>query len=117
MIVENDKARLTAEDYTMTEFADRLSNQLGKLVHDLTGLKGKYDFDLTWGRDDMAARTAGTPEANTPLSASSGGSGPADFQQMMIAAVQSEMGLKLEQTKGMVEIIVVDHAEKVPTEN
>jgi uncharacterized protein (TIGR03435 family) len=36
---------------------------------------------------------------------------------MMIAAAQSEIGLKFEQKKGMVEIIVVDHAEKVPTEN
>jgi uncharacterized protein (TIGR03435 family) len=118
MIVENDKARLIFEDATMIEFADRLSRQLGKPVHDVTGLQGKYDFDLTWGRDDMAAsRTGGTPEANTPLSASSAGAGPADFQQMMIAAIQSELGLKLEQKKGMVETIVVDHAEKVPTEN
>lgn len=117
MIVENDKARLLAEESTMKEFADRVGAQLGKPVHDLTGLAGKYDFDLTWGRDDTAARGSGTSEANTPLSASSTGSGPADFQQMMIAAVQSEIGLKLEQKKGMVEIIVVDHAEKVPTEN
>jgi len=117
MIVEHDKARLMAEDATMIEFADRLSRQLGKPVHDLTGLTGKYDFDLTWGGDDTAARTGGAPEANTPLSASSTGSGPAEFQQMMIAAIQSELGLKLEQKKGMVEIIVVDHAEKVPTEN
>jgi uncharacterized protein (TIGR03435 family) len=117
MIVENDKARLVAEESTMKEFADRVGAQLGKPVHDLTGLTGKYDFDLTWGRDDTAARGSGTPEANTPLSTSSTGSAPADFQQMMIAAVQSEIGLKLEQKKGMVEIIVVDHAEKVPTEN
>jgi len=34
----------------MSEFADRLSNQLGRLVHRRDeGLKGKYDFDLTWG--------------------------------------------------------------------
>jgi uncharacterized protein (TIGR03435 family) len=118
MIVENDKARLLAEDATMKEFADRVGAQLDKPVHDLTGLTGKYDFDLTWGRDDTAAaRGSGTPESNTPLNTSNAGSGPAEFQQMMIAAVQSEIGLKLEQKKGMVEIIVVDHAEKVPTEN
>jgi uncharacterized protein (TIGR03435 family) len=118
MIVENDKARLVAEDTTMREFAERLSNQLGKPVHDATGLAGKYDFDLTWGRDDTAgARSVGAPEANTPLSGSSTGSGPADFQQMMIAAVQAELGLRLESKKGQVEMIVVDRAEKVPTEN
>jgi uncharacterized protein (TIGR03435 family) len=113
MIVSNDKARLTAEETTMTEFADRLSNQLGRLVHDATGLKGKYDFDLTWG-ETMPARAAGTTDGNTPLS---GTRGPADFNQMMISAIQSELGLRLESKKGQVEIIVVDHAEKVPTEN
>jgi uncharacterized protein (TIGR03435 family) len=117
MIVENDKARLLAAESTTKEFADRVGAQLGKPVHDLTGLTGKYDFDLTWGRDDTAARGSGTPESNTPLNTSSAASGPAEFQQMMIAAAQSEIGLKFEQKKGMVEIIVVDHAEKVPTEN
>jgi uncharacterized protein (TIGR03435 family) len=113
MIVEHDKARLTAEDATMIEFADRLSNQLGKLVHDATGLKGKYDFDLTWG-ETMAPRSGGAGDGNTPLS---GSPEPADFNQMMISAIQSELGLRLESKKGQVEIIVVDRAEKAPTEN
>ncbi len=113
MIVEHDKARLTAEDATMIEFADRLSRQLGKPVHDVTGLKGKYDFDLTWG-ETMPARAAGAPDGNTPLS---GTPEPTDFNQMMISAIQSELGLRLESKKGQVEIIVVDHAERAPTEN
>jgi uncharacterized protein (TIGR03435 family) len=35
----------------------------------------------------------------------------------MEAAVQQQLGLKLESKKGMVDIIVVDKAERTPTEN
>ncbi len=121
MIVENGKARLTAEDFTMTEFAERLSNQLGGLVHDVTGLKGKYDFDLTWGVDSTFSTQGGGAGAFSPAQGANipwaNSVGPAEFEQMMISAVQSELGLKLEPKKGMVEIIVVDHVEKAPTEN
>jgi uncharacterized protein (TIGR03435 family) len=110
MMVSNDKARMTAEEATMADFADRLSNQLGKPVHDATGLKGKYDIDLTWG---MTMTPRAPEDANSPL-----GSEPRpDFNQMMMSSIQSQLGLKLEAKKGMVETIVVDRAEKVPTEN
>ena len=35
----------------------------------------------------------------------------------LVQAIQSQLGLKLEQKKGPMEMIVVDHVEKVPTEN
>jgi uncharacterized protein (TIGR03435 family) len=35
----------------------------------------------------------------------------------MLRAVQEQLGLKLESKKGMVDILVVDHIEKIPTEN
>jgi uncharacterized protein (TIGR03435 family) len=112
MIVTNDKARMTAENATMTEFADRLSNQLSKLVHDATGLKGRYDIDLTWGMT-MTPRATASTDPNSPL----GNAPEPDFNQMMISAIQSQLGLRLEGKKGQVEMIVVDHAEKTPTEN
>jgi len=32
----------------MQEIVQTLSDQLGRPVVDATGLKGKYDFDITW---------------------------------------------------------------------
>jgi len=64
--------------------------------------------------ETMPAREGGALDGNAPLSSAPG---PADFNQMMISAIQSELGLRLESKKGRVETIVVDHIEKAPTEN
>jgi uncharacterized protein (TIGR03435 family) len=88
-------------------------------VVDQTGLKGNYDFDLDYTPDEgqrmspdgVPARPAGgaiqVPSASTP---------DADGVSLL-NAVQSQLGLKLEAKKGPVEMIVVDHIEKIPTEN
>jgi len=86
---------------TMPELATRLTNSAGRPVLDKTGLEGRYGFFLMY----------------TMLSAQSGdataGSGPPDF----FAAVEQQLGLRLEPKKESIEILVVDHAERVPTEN
>jgi uncharacterized protein (TIGR03435 family) len=74
------------------QLAHMLTPILGRTVIDNTGLHGSYKVDLTWAADDQT-------------------SGPSLF-----TAIQEQLGLKLEPTKGPVETLVIDHAEK-PSEN
>ena len=96
--------------------ADLLARQLDRPVFDMTELKGVYDFTLDWtpeesqGMGPKQAERAG--EGDAEMSAASTPESPSIF-----AAVQAQLGLKLEARKGPVEILVIDHAEKVPTEN
>jgi len=84
---------------TMEEFAVTLSYQLHKPVTDTTGLKGKYDFTLHW-----IAQGAGPSTSDD--------TGPTLFR-----ALPEQLGLRLEAKKEMIEVLVVDHVEKTPTEN
>jgi uncharacterized protein (TIGR03435 family) len=77
----------------MAQLANLLTATLGRTVLDNTGLKGSYKFALTWAPDDPTA------------------DGPSIF-----TAIQEQLGLKLESTKGPVQVLVIEHAEK-PSEN
>jgi uncharacterized protein (TIGR03435 family) len=92
-------ARLRSEDKTMAWFAEMLSDQLQRPVHDVTGLTARYDFVLSWSWEENApgAREAAVADIITQLPA--------------------QLGLKLERKKGPVEVLVLDHMEKAPTAN
>src|SRR6185437_14458566 len=66
----------------------------GRLMVDDTGLSGKYDFELNWSPEDLAAHTE------------SDAGGPSLF-----TALQEQLGLKVEQKKSPVDCIVIDHVE------
>ncbi len=97
---------LNAANKTMNQLATDLSMMLSTPVMDATGLKGSYDFTLSW-LPDLAAMGA-------PASAPSvdDGGGPTLF-----AAIESQLGLKLVSKKGPVNTVVIDHIEKLPTQN
>ena len=91
-----------------------LTSELGRTVLDQTGLKGKYDFTLQWTPDQIPAAMGIGPEGGKPANENPptpDSSGPSLF-----AAIQEQLGLKLESTKGPVEILVIDHIER-PSEN
>jgi uncharacterized protein (TIGR03435 family) len=97
----SNNGRLTCKGVSMPAFAVFLSSTMERPVLDATGVPGVFDFKLEWSTQDGAAKA---PDANELA-------GPS-----MFTALQEQLGLKLESAKGLVEIIVVDHAEK-PTEN
>ena len=112
------RARLIAQGQTIQDLAERLSSVLTKPVTDATGLKAKYDFTLTYSPEGLSS--GGTFLLGPPPPG--GGRGPENMPdveppQNLFSAIQAQLGLKLDPKKGPVELIVVDKAEKTPTEN
>ncbi len=105
---------------TMASLARFLSNRLGGPVQDLTGLKGTYDIDLTWAPDRSFEPMGRFAEASSTAHAGSA-DGRADLPPAPTAdiftAIRDSLGLKLEPRKLSVEVLVIDHIERVPTEN
>jgi bla regulator protein BlaR1 len=107
----NGVGRLTGQEVSMAQLADNLSGRLGQPVVDLTGVKGVFDITVEWTPDSSQVRNpAEIKESAVPESASDP-SGPSIF-----AALQQQLGLKLEPRKVPGEILVIDHVER-PSEN
>jgi uncharacterized protein (TIGR03435 family) len=103
-------AQMTAKGATVGDLANWLTGYSelgGQMVVDQTGLTQRYDFVLHWTRERALTGGEQNGEPETP----SGAGGPALF-----TALQEQLGLKLANIKGPVEIIVVDSIER-PTEN
>ena len=73
-----------------------LDSAVGKPVVDATGLKEIYDISLYWVPDPML------PDSGGPT---------------IFGALEEQLGLKLTSKKIMIPVVVVDHAERAPTEN
>lgn len=106
----DDRTRIICQQITMHTLVETLGsrNMLNAVVTDATGLTAKYDFTLTYaggaGPNDVPAPRQPAAEASEPM-------------PDLFAALQSQLGLKLEPKKVPVEVLVVDHLEKTPIEN
>jgi len=114
----NPTAHMTARGLTSSEIAIRLANMLRRPVIDKTGLTAKYDFVLEFTPDlsGFPPLPPGAPGTGP------GPAGPADNNASVPAtsipaAVEKQLGLKLTPAKGKLDVVVVDRAEKIPTEN
>ena len=92
---------LNLQDMPISSFVAQLSSALSRTVIEKTGLTGKYDIDLRWTPDDRPASSE-TEKADAPPD--------------LFTAVQEQLGLKLEPSKGPVDTLVIDHVE-LPTAN
>jgi uncharacterized protein (TIGR03435 family) len=96
------RGSIEAQQCTMARLAQRLTDVLHLPVADLTAVDGNFDFKLQWVPDDGLARSPSvgdkTPAADT---------GPSIF-----AALQEQLGLKLESRKVPTEVLVIDRADK-----
>jgi uncharacterized protein (TIGR03435 family) len=95
------RAHMMGRQKTMENLADRLTVSMSRPGIDATALKGKYDFAITYAPDSVNGAAAPDVDALPDI----------------FAAIQSQLGLRLEPKKGPVEMIVIDRIEKTPTEN
>jgi uncharacterized protein (TIGR03435 family) len=110
-LVVNGQGRINAQQATMRDLAVELERLLGRPVIDETQLTAKFDFIVSFSPEGLNG-----PDA--PMRGPS--ERPGDAREPLrdiFTALQSEIGIKLEQKKGPVEMIVIDHVEKVPTGN
>jgi uncharacterized protein (TIGR03435 family) len=103
-----------ARHQTMDALADMIGGDVNRPVKNLTELEGPYDFTLAFESEPLAFARAARPTGASPDGAPPA---TADAGPTIFAAVQEQLGLRLEQTKGPVEMLIVDRVEKVPTEN
>ena len=101
--------KLSVNNATMADFAQLMQGAvLDRPVIDRTGLQGRYNFPLKWTPDESQFEGFGVkvpPPSNAP-----------DAPPNLFAAVQEQLGLKLDPTKASVDVLVIDHVEK-PSEN
>ena len=90
--------RINATNVTIQYAIGLLSIYAHRPILDKTGLTGHYDFKVKWLLDQTAADAAGSDLPTLP------------------AALQEQLGLRLESTTAPFDTILIDHAEK-PSEN
>ena len=102
--IQGAPGRIRFGGYPLTLFTNSLSNNVGRAVVDRTGLTGNWDFELTF------AAPPPPPGALPPGVAPP----PADPDAPdLFTALQEQLGLKLESTKGPVEVLVVDAIQEL----
>ncbi|HUE22403.1 MAG TPA: TIGR03435 family protein [Bryobacteraceae bacterium] len=74
---------------SMADLADDLAHSLGEMVVDQTGIHGVYDFELRFTADDLNSNAA-----------------DADSIPSLFTALKETLGLRLQQEKAPVDIIV-----------
>jgi uncharacterized protein (TIGR03435 family) len=91
---------ITAYGVPILTMAEMLENQVQRNVMDKTGLHGNYDFHLKWHNEEDGP-ASGLGDVASPS---------------LFTALQEQLGLKLQSSRGPVDTLVVDHVE-APSEN
>ena len=107
---------LTCQNMTTAQISEELQHVAGGYIYgpvlDATGIKGSFDFTLSFSSADLTKASA----AGSGSAAASGSSDP-NGALSLFDAVNKQLGLKLEKQRRPVPVLVIDHIEEKPTEN
>jgi uncharacterized protein (TIGR03435 family) len=101
--LRNSNGRMMFGGYPMSFFANGHANEVNRAVVDRTGLAGNWDFELTYTRDRVRR-----PDVTDAAAASV----PDPDGASIFTALQEQLGLKLDATKGPVRVLVIDRIEQ-----
>jgi len=132
---QEGRIHLEASKVGMAAFADMLTGMTDRPVLDMTGLSGDYQVVIDASPEELIGGMAraqgltfgpgGPGGFGGPGGPDGRGGGPfraqtdgaSDPSGNVVSASVEKLGLKLEARKSPVESIVVDHLEKIPTDN
>jgi len=97
--------QITASSTTLSNFAQMLGSMLNRPIYDRTNLTGNFDIQLEYTPDQMPQLP---PGATLPP----GLTLPSPDGPSLLTALQEQLGLKLEATRGPVEVLVIDSVEQ-----
>jgi bla regulator protein blaR1 len=97
--------RITGGSIQMSVLASMLASMLGRPVYDRTNLTGSFDIQLEYTPDQM-------PQLPPGATLSPGLTLPSPDGPSLVTALQEQLGLKLEATRGPVEVVVIDSVEQ-----
>lgn len=89
--MSSDARHLDAKGVGFSSLAGSLALKTGRPVTDKTGLTGAYDFALDWSTDEGLSGAAISTSQSPPL----------------IVAIEEQLGVKLQASKGPVKVIVI----------
>lgn len=95
-----DVAEMTGTGNSIEDLIRRLAPQVGRPVIDKTNLKGQFDFKMTFNPRPLVSADSSKQFAAPDI----------------FTALEEQLGLKLESSKGPVEVLVIDSIQR-PTEN
>jgi uncharacterized protein (TIGR03435 family) len=94
--------RMQVGGMPLLSFANMLSGRVQRTVVDRTGLAGAWDFEINFAPE--SAPIPAPPGVELP---------PGDpTAPSLFTAIQEQLGLRLQSTKGPVEVVVVDRIEQ-----
>jgi uncharacterized protein (TIGR03435 family) len=113
--VDQEGAHLKTPSATLANLAEAISRFSERPVVDMTGIQGQYDFDLVFSPETLRGGPAGMRPPMPPPGGNDASSSPEPAASIYDSV--RRYGLKLEPRKAPMEILVIDHIEKTPTEN
>jgi uncharacterized protein (TIGR03435 family) len=108
---------VTCQNITMTQFGLLLQSLAPDYIYspvlDDTGLKGSYNFTLSFSSIGLIGALGGGAPSPDGAHQPSEPNGAISLP----AAVENQLGLKLEKAKRTLPVLVIDHIEEQPTAN